>query len=173
MIHRWVYHCFTDSRIWASLGKAGITKIAYNFRRDRRIAQLCSCRQRINWRVQKRFGQSWDYKNRTTAQLCSCRHNATAVAWRHTTAEVKCKEKGWWNWHDDHLWRHTTAKVKSKCKEMDGRTSWSPMTQPKCMRSKVNLRLDSPLFHQMFVNIWGLFICQTPVETNDFPNAAC
>ena len=33
------------------LGKAGITKIAYDFRRDRR-----------------------------TAQLCSCRHNATAVA---------------------------------------------------------------------------------------------
>ena len=30
-----VYHCFTDVRIWASLGKTGITKIAYNFRRDR------------------------------------------------------------------------------------------------------------------------------------------
>ena len=30
------------------LGKAGITKIAYNFRRDPRTAQLCSCRQRIN-----------------------------------------------------------------------------------------------------------------------------
>ena len=30
-----VYHCFTGVRIWASLGKAGITKIAYNFRRDR------------------------------------------------------------------------------------------------------------------------------------------
>ena len=25
---RWVYHCFTDGRIWASLGKAGITRIA-------------------------------------------------------------------------------------------------------------------------------------------------
>ena len=35
------------------LGKARITKIAYNFRRDHRTAQLCSCRQRINW-------QSWD-----------------------------------------------------------------------------------------------------------------
>ena len=81
---RWVYHCFTDGRIWASLGKAGnkkmrttlgeivglhnravadkgsidkyyrdlgkagITKIVYNFRRDCRTAQLCSCRQRIN-----------------------------------------------------------------------------------------------------------------------------
>ena len=31
------------------LGKAGITKIAYDFRRDLRTAQLCSCRQRINW----------------------------------------------------------------------------------------------------------------------------
>ena len=30
------------------LGKAGITKIAYNFRRDLMTAQLCSCRQRIN-----------------------------------------------------------------------------------------------------------------------------
>ena len=30
------------------LGKAGITKSAYNFRRDRTTAQLCSCRQRIN-----------------------------------------------------------------------------------------------------------------------------
>ena len=30
------------------LGKAGITKIAYDFRRDLRTAQLCSCRQRIN-----------------------------------------------------------------------------------------------------------------------------
>ena len=30
------------------LGKAQITKIAYNFRRDCRTAQLCSCRQRIN-----------------------------------------------------------------------------------------------------------------------------
>ena len=28
-----VYHCFTDVRIWASLGKAQITKITYNFRR--------------------------------------------------------------------------------------------------------------------------------------------
>ena len=34
--------------IWASLGRAGITKITYNFRRDRTTAQLCSCRQRIN-----------------------------------------------------------------------------------------------------------------------------
>ena len=33
-----VYHWFTDSRIWASLGKAGITKIAYDFRRDLRTA---------------------------------------------------------------------------------------------------------------------------------------
>ena len=30
------------------LGKAGITKIAYDFRRCLRTAQLCSCRQRIN-----------------------------------------------------------------------------------------------------------------------------
>ena len=30
-----VYQCFTGIRIWASLGKAGITKIAYDFRRDR------------------------------------------------------------------------------------------------------------------------------------------
>ena len=30
-----VYHCFTDVRIWAGLGKAGITGIAYDFRRDR------------------------------------------------------------------------------------------------------------------------------------------
>ena len=35
-----VYHCFTDVGIWASLGKTGIMKIAYNFRRDRRTAQL-------------------------------------------------------------------------------------------------------------------------------------
>ena len=35
MYDRCVYHCFTDGRIWASLGKAGITRIAYNFRRDR------------------------------------------------------------------------------------------------------------------------------------------
>ena len=35
-------------RIWASLGKAGITKIAYDFRKDRTTAQLCSWRQRIN-----------------------------------------------------------------------------------------------------------------------------
>ena len=33
---------------YRELGKAGITKIAYKFRRDRRTAQLCSCRQRIN-----------------------------------------------------------------------------------------------------------------------------
>ena len=33
---------------YRELDKAGITKIAYNFRRDRRTAQLCSCRQRIN-----------------------------------------------------------------------------------------------------------------------------
>ena len=26
MYDRWVYHCFTDGRIWASLGKAGITR---------------------------------------------------------------------------------------------------------------------------------------------------
>ena len=30
------------------LGKAGITKITYNFRRDLTTAQLCSSRQRIN-----------------------------------------------------------------------------------------------------------------------------
>ena len=30
VIDGWVYHCFTDGRIWASLGKAGITRIAYN-----------------------------------------------------------------------------------------------------------------------------------------------
>ena len=30
------------------LDKSGITKIAYNFRRDGTTAQLCSCRQRIN-----------------------------------------------------------------------------------------------------------------------------
>ena len=30
------------------LGKAGITKIEYDFRRDLMTAQLCSCRQRIN-----------------------------------------------------------------------------------------------------------------------------
>ena len=28
-------------------GQAGITKIAYDFRRDLRTAQLCSCRQKI------------------------------------------------------------------------------------------------------------------------------
>ena len=33
---------------YRDLDKAGITKIAYNFRRYRRTAQLCSCRQRIN-----------------------------------------------------------------------------------------------------------------------------
>ena len=33
---------------YRDLGKSGITKIAYNFRRDRMTAQLCSCRQRIN-----------------------------------------------------------------------------------------------------------------------------
>ena len=33
---------------YRELGKAGITKITYDFRRDRRTAQLCSCRQRIN-----------------------------------------------------------------------------------------------------------------------------
>ena len=31
-----------------SIDKAGITKIAYDFRRDLTTAQLCSCRQRIN-----------------------------------------------------------------------------------------------------------------------------
>ena len=41
-----VYYCFTDVGIWASLGKAGITKVAYKFRRDRKTAQLCSCRQK-------------------------------------------------------------------------------------------------------------------------------
>ena len=30
--------CFTGVGIWASLDKAGITKIAYDFRRDRRTA---------------------------------------------------------------------------------------------------------------------------------------
>ena len=33
---------------YRDLDKTGITKIACNFRRDRRTAQLCSCRQRIN-----------------------------------------------------------------------------------------------------------------------------
>ena len=33
---------------YRDLDKAGIKKIVYNFRRDRRTAQLCSCRQRIN-----------------------------------------------------------------------------------------------------------------------------
>ena len=33
---------------YRELGKAGITKIAYNFRRDCTTAQFCSCRQRIN-----------------------------------------------------------------------------------------------------------------------------
>ena len=37
-----VYHYFTGVGIWASLGKAGITKIAYDFRRDLRTAQLCT-----------------------------------------------------------------------------------------------------------------------------------
>ena len=32
-----VYHCFTGVRIWAGLGKAGITGIAYDFRRDHMI----------------------------------------------------------------------------------------------------------------------------------------
>ena len=27
-----------------------------------------------------------------------------------------------------------------------------------------------PLFHQIFMNIRGLFICQTPIETNNFSN---
>ena len=31
---------------------------------------------------------------------------------------------------------------------------------------------DTPLFHQMFVNICDLFTCQTPIGTNDFSNAA-
>ena len=33
---------------YRDLGKSGITNIAYNFRRNRTTAQLCSCRQRIN-----------------------------------------------------------------------------------------------------------------------------
>ena len=33
---------------YRDLEKSEITKIAYNFRRDRTTAQLCSCRQRIN-----------------------------------------------------------------------------------------------------------------------------
>ena len=33
---------------YRDLDKSGITKIAYNFGRDRTTAQLCSCRQRIN-----------------------------------------------------------------------------------------------------------------------------
>ena len=33
---------------YRDLGKSRITKISYNFRRDRTTAQLCSCRQRIN-----------------------------------------------------------------------------------------------------------------------------
>ena len=33
---------------YRELSKAGITKIAYDFRRDRTTAQLCSCRQRID-----------------------------------------------------------------------------------------------------------------------------
>ena len=35
-------------KYYRDLDKSGITKIAYDFRRDRRTAQLCSCRQRIN-----------------------------------------------------------------------------------------------------------------------------
>ena len=34
-----VYHCFTGVGIGASLGKAGITKIAYDFRKDRTTAR--------------------------------------------------------------------------------------------------------------------------------------
>ena len=77
-----VYHCFTDVGIWASLGKAGITKIAYDFRRDCTTAQLVADKGLIDeyYRDLGKSGQSWDYKNHTTAQLFSCRHNATAVA---------------------------------------------------------------------------------------------
>ena len=32
------------------------------------------------------------------------------------------------------------------------------------------LACNSPLFHKMFVNVQSFCICQTPIETNDFPN---
>ena len=50
---RWVYHCFTDGKIWASLGKAGITRISYNFRRDhttdmRPLADIASSKMKTS-----------------------------------------------------------------------------------------------------------------------------
>ena len=87
-----VYHCFTDVRIWASLGKAGITKIAYDLRRDcttaRAIVHLQTKDQLTSTiGIWASLGKAeitkiaYDFgRDRTTAQLCSCRHNATAVA---------------------------------------------------------------------------------------------
>ena len=71
---RCVCHCFTDDRIWASLAECvchDVTPQLWRRLEGKRSIQGIAVTSR--WR------------------------NATAVAWRHTTAEVKCKEKEWWN----------------------------------------------------------------------------
>ena len=75
-----VYHCFTGVRTWASLGKAGITKIAYDFRRDRTTAQLSVTDKGSIDEHHMELGKAgitkiaYDFRrDLRTAQLCSCR----------------------------------------------------------------------------------------------------
>ena len=100
-----VHHCFTDVEIWASLGKAQITKIAYKFRRDRRTAQLYSCRQRSIDDNYRELDKAGIRKSRTTLGDIVGLHNC-AVA--DITPQL---------WHD------ITPQLRSSAKRKDGGTN--------------------------------------------------
>ena len=94
-----VYHCFTDVGIWASLGKAGITKIGYDFRRDRTTAQLCSCRQRTSTiRIWASLGKAV----------------ITKIAPLHNCAVADIMPQ---------LWHEVTPQLRSSAKRKDGGTN--------------------------------------------------
>ena len=80
MYDRWVYHCFTGGRIWASLGKAGIRKSHTTLGE---IVGLHNCAVADKGSIDKAGITKIAYDFREdlmTAQLYSCRHSATAVA---------------------------------------------------------------------------------------------
>ena len=60
-----------------------------------------------------------------------------------------------------------SSKVFSKSLLKVGSLKGSP-----CLLPIISRKL-SPFLHQILVNMRSFLICQTPIETNDFPNAAC
>ena len=71
-----LWHDVTLQQRLKSLGKAGIAKIAYDFRRDLTTAQLCSCKTKDQLMMDNAGITKIAYNLRrdlTTAQLCSCR----------------------------------------------------------------------------------------------------